>query len=236
MFVFFYSHTIFAILALSHSAACSCLSPTVRKAWALRLAPPPFIPFVGLDIVLVETLIGPTRWASIFVAPFLAMPMGLPCWPIGLITFPVGLPWPIYFTFTSYYAHEPSVCHSYHAGSLDLLPLFLRFHGPFALLLPLVVPMSLLAVISAMLAHWVCYLYSWASIAYLLYFYFLLCPWACWLSFLPCWSLGLLPLFSSPRPIYFTFTSSIALFLSPSLIVGLLLPLGYLSKMGINNL
>ena len=171
MFVFFYSHTIFAILALSHSASCSCLSPTVRKAWALRLAPPPFIPFVGLDIVLVEALIGPTRWASIFVAPFLAMSIGLPCWPIGLITFSVGLPWPIYFTFTSYYAHEPSVCHSYHAGSLDLLPLFLGFHSPFALLLLLVVPMGLLAVILAMLAHWVYYLFSRASTTHLLYFY-----------------------------------------------------------------
>ena len=133
----------------------------------------------GLDIVLVKAPSHPTRWASIFVAPFLAMSIGLPCWPIGLITFSFGLLRPIYFTFTSCYAHEPVVCHSCHAGSLDLLPLFLGFHNPFALLLPLVVAMSLLAVIPAMLAHWVYYLFSWASTTHLLYFYLLLCPWVC---------------------------------------------------------
>ena len=55
----------------------------------------------GLDIVLVKAPSHPTRWASIFVAPFLAMSIGLPCWPIGLITFSFGLLRPIYFTFTS---------------------------------------------------------------------------------------------------------------------------------------
>ena len=59
--------------------------------------------------------------------------------------------------------------------------------------------MDLLAIISAMLDHWIYYLFSWASTA-----------------------------------IYFTFTSSISLFLSPSPIVGLLLPLSFLSKMDIN--
>ena len=191
----------------------------------------------GLDIVLMKAPSHPTRWASIFVAPFLAMSIGLPCWPIGLITFSFGLLRPIYFTFTSCYAHEPVVCHSCHSGSLDLLPLFLGFHNPFALLLPLVVPMSLLAIIPAMLAHWVYYLFSWVFTAHLLYFYLLLCPWVCWLSFLPCWPIGFITSFLRlPWPIYFTFTSSISLFLSPSLIVGFLLPLGFLSTIGINNL
>ena len=37
-------------------------------------------------------------------------------------------------------------------------------------------PMDLLAIIPAMLAHWVFHLFSWASTIHLLYFYLLLCP------------------------------------------------------------
>ena len=57
------------------------------------------------------------------------------------------------FYFTSYCAHEPASCHSCHVGPLGLLPFFLIFHGPFTLLLPLIVLMGLLAIIPAMLAH-----------------------------------------------------------------------------------
>ena len=72
--------------------------------------------------------------------------------------------------------------------------------------------------------------------AHLFYLYLLLCPWACWLSFLPCWPIRLITSFLGlPWSIYFAFTSFISLFLSPSPIVRLLLPLGFLSKMGINK-
>ena len=50
--------------------------------------------------------------------------------------------------------------------------------------------------------------FSWAFSAHLLCLYLLFCPWACWLSFLPHWPIGLMT--SSlrlPRPIYSTFTS-----------------------------
>ena len=70
----------------------------------------------------------------------------------------LGLSRPIYFTFIFYYAHGSINCHSYHVGPLSLLPLFLSFLSPFALLLPLIVSMSLLAVIPVMLVHWDYYL------------------------------------------------------------------------------
>ena len=77
----------------------------------------------------------------------------LPCWPIRLITSFLGLLQPIYFTFTSCCAYGPIGYHSYHVGPLRLLPLSLGFLGPFTLLLPLVVPMGLLAIIPVTLAH-----------------------------------------------------------------------------------
>ena len=57
------------------------------------------------------------------------------------------------FYFTSNCAHGPASCHSCHVGPLGLLPFFLIFHGPFTLLLPLIVLMGLLAIIPVMLAH-----------------------------------------------------------------------------------
>ena len=138
--------------------------------------------------------------------------------------------------FTSCCGHEPTGCHSCHVGSLGLLPLFLGFHNPFALLLPLVVPIGLLAIILVLLAHWVYSLFSWVSTAHLLYFFILLCPWAYWLSFLLCWPIGFITSFLGLlQPIYFTFHSSTSIFLSPSPIVGLLMPLCFLSKISINN-
>lgn len=79
----------------------------------------------------------------------------------------------------------------------------------------LVVPIGLQTVIPAMLTHWDNYLFPWASLAYLLCFYLLLCLWACWLLFLPCWPIGLITSF------YFLSLPSFP-------IVGLLLLLGSL--------
>ena len=130
------------------------------------------------------------------------------------------------FVFTSYCAHGPIGCHSCHVGPLGLLPLFLSFLNPFTSSLPLIVPMSLLVANPAMLAHWVYYLSSWASPTYLLYLYLLLRSWTCWLSFLPHWPIE-----------FITLLLPLRLFFPPIfLIVGLLLPLGFLSKMGINTL
>ena len=153
----------------------------------------------------------------------------LPCWPIKFITSSFGFPQTIYFTFTSYYALGFAGCHSCHVGPLDLLPLFLGFHGPFTLLLPFIVPMGLLAVILVILAHWIYYLFSWAFTAQLLCFCHLLCPQTFQLTFLPCWPIEFITSFLGfSRPIYFTFKSSTSLFLSPFPIFRLLLPLGFL--------
>ena len=80
--------------------------------------------------------------------------------PIGLATSFLGLPQPTYFVFTSYSSHGFASCYSYHAGPLGLLPLFLDFLGSLTSFLSLILPMGLLAVISTMLAHWACYLFS----------------------------------------------------------------------------
>ena len=123
---------------------------------------------------------------------------------------------PTFLIFSPYSSHGPTNCHSCHASPLGLLSLFLGFLGPLTSPLPLILPMGLLAVIPAMLAYWACYLFSWASLARLLHLYllFFLCDW--WLSFLPCWSIGLANLL---LPFLF-------LFLSISLNVGLLPLLG----------
>jgi len=154
---------------------------------------------------LAEAPAYPAHWASICVAHFLAMPMGLLNVIFAMLahwiyTSSLGLLQSIYFTFTSCCAHRPASCHSCHVGPLGLLPIFLGFHSPFTLLFHLIVPMGLLAVVLVVLAHWVYYLFSWVSTAHLLYFH-----------------------------------SSTSIFLSPSPIIGLLLPLCFLSKMGINN-
>ena len=152
---------------MSHSAMCllcSCLSSTARRAWAPRLVlsslisswvwtsswqKPLSIQLVGLLLLL--PLFLPYPWAS-----WLSF---LPCWLIGFTTSFLRLPRLIYFTFTSYYIHGPISCHSYHVGLLGLSFLSLGFHSPFTLLLPLIMPMGLLAIISAMLAHWANYLF-----------------------------------------------------------------------------
>ena len=121
------------------------------------------------------------RWTSTVIFYFRAMSMGL------LATIPAMLaywvhylfpPQPNCFIFTSCCAYGLASYHSCHVGSLSLLPLFLGFPDLIALLLPLIVPMGLLAVISAMLAHWTCYLFPWDSPTQLFYFCLLLCLWA----------------------------------------------------------
>ena len=55
------------------------------------------------------------------------------------------------------------------------------------------------------------YLFSWTLIGHLLYFYLLLCPWACWFSLpamLAHWAF--ISFFGFSHPIYFTFTSHCA--------------------------
>ena len=92
-----------------------------------------------------------------------------------------------------------------------------HFPGLFTLNLSLVMSMSLLVAIPAMLAHWAYYHFHWASTAHLHYFYLLLCLWAYWLSFLSCWTIGLI-------------TSFHFLSLSSFPIVEVLLLLGLFSK------
>ena len=60
--------------------------------------------------------------------------------------------------------HIPAIPFPFHgpAGHVDplgLLPLFLGFSGPLSSSFLIVLPMGLLAVIPAMLAHWTCYLF-----------------------------------------------------------------------------
>ena len=82
----------------------------------------------------------------------------LPCWSTGLFTSVLGLLWPIYFIFTYCCAHGPAGCYSCYTSPLGFFPLSLGSHGLFTLLLPFVVLMGPLAVIPAILAHWVFYL------------------------------------------------------------------------------
>ena len=99
-----------------------------------------------------------------------------PCWPIGPITSFLGFPRPTYLIFTSYSSHGPANCHSCHIGPLGLLPLFLGFSGLLTSSSPLILLLGLLAMIPIMLAHWACYLFSWASSAHLLHLYLLFFP------------------------------------------------------------
>ena len=81
---------------------------------------------------------------------------------------------------------------------------------------------SLLTINLVTLLHCVCYLFVWASLTTLLYFYFLLPLWVYWLVFLSCQLIGLLLLsfrLSWPIYLFFAFYCShefIALFLGLS--------------------
>ena len=90
-------------------------------------------------------------------------------WAFGLVLLPFISSWtghclgkssclssPLGFHFCysfSSHAHGLVGCFSCHVGPLDLLPPLLDFLDLFTLRLPLIVPISLLAVIPAMLAH-----------------------------------------------------------------------------------
>ena len=90
-------------------------------------------------------------------------------WAFGLVLLPFISSWtrhclgkssclssPLGFHFCysfSSHAHGLVGCFSCHVGPLDLLPPLLDFLDLFTLRLPLIVPISLLAIIPAMLAH-----------------------------------------------------------------------------------
>ena len=178
-FVFFYSHDIPAVLALSPSAThvgLVLISHGVKVVWAFGLVLLPFI----------------SSWIGYCLGKSFC-----PSSPLGFY---------FYHSF-SYYAHGPTGYHFCHVGSLDLLPIFLGFLSPFTLSLPLIVPMDPLVVILATLAHWVYYLFSWVSSTLLLWLYLLLCLRTCWLLFLLCWPVDCVTsLLRLPRPNH-TFTS-----------------------------
>ena len=176
-FVFFYSYTIFAILTMSHSVVLAMSHSAV---------------------CLLCSCLSSMAWRvwAFRLGHWLGR-SPCPCSPLGFCS----------YYFSSYYAHGPIGYHSCHVSPLNFLPIFLGFHNPFTLLLSLVMPMGLLVVIPAILAHYAFYLFSWASKAHLLYLYLLLCIWAYWLPFMPCWTIRLFTFFLGLlRPIYFTFT------------------------------
>ena len=128
--------------------------------------------------------------------------------PLGLLPIFLGFSGPFTLLLLFCYAYGSVDCQSCHIDPLGLLSLSLDFPSPFTLLLPLVVPIGPLAVIPDILAHWANYLFPWASLTHLFYFYLLLCLWTCWLSFLPYWPIGLIISFLGfSQPIYFTSTS-----------------------------
>ena len=106
---------------------------------------------------------------------FFILPHGLVHW-LDRNSYPFNLLGFCPYCFSFYYAYRPTGCHFYNIGLLGFLSLFLGFHGPFTLLLPISVLVGLLAIIPAILAHWDFYLFSWASMAHLLsscFFHFL---------------------------------------------------------------
>ena len=78
---------------------------------------------------------------------------------------------------------------SYHVIPWGVYLSYWTFMAYLLYLLPFIVPMDLLVATLATLALLGFYFFSWAFIA-LPYFYLLLCQWACWLLFLPCWPIG----------------------------------------------
>ena len=106
---------------------------------------------------------------------------------------------------------------------------FTSFLGPsWSLLLPLVVPMGLLAVTSYHVGPLGFYLFPWVLMAHLPCFYLLLHPWACWL-------VGLL-LLSLDSHDLFSFILFLNLFLLHFLLMLGFSAVGpFLSKMGINR-
>ena len=191
----------------------------VRHVWAFGLALP--LSFLrGMGIVQTRAFTHIAHWVPIPVIP-LILPMGLP------VVIPTMLAhWACYLFSQASQAHLfhlyllffPRVCQllflscwpiglaTSFLGPLGLLPLFLGFLSSLTLSLPLILSMGLLAVILVMLAHWACYLFSWASLTHLLHFYLIFFPWTYWLLFLPCQPIGLTTSFLVSLTLYFIFT------------------------------
>ena len=140
----------------------------------------------------------------------LTLPSFVPPWTRYSLSKGIYLYSPLDFHFCHFScpSHRPYGCQSFPIGPLGLLPFSLGFLAPSVLSLPLIPPTNLLAVIPAMLAPWACYLFPWASSAYLFYLYLLFLPRACWLSFSPCQPIKLSTYFLKlSQLIYFIFTS-----------------------------
>ena len=90
-------------------------------------------------------------WAfGLVLLPFISSWTGHCLGKSSCLSSPLGFHF--YYSFSSH-AHGLVGCFSYHVGPLDLLPPLLDFPDLFTLRLPLIVPISLLIVIPAMLAH-----------------------------------------------------------------------------------
>ena len=124
----------------------------MRHMWVFRFALPFFIP--SWNGHCPNKGLYPYSPLGSYSCHFSSFPWAYwPCWPIGLITSFLGLPQLTCLIFTSYSSHDLASCYSCHVGPLGLLPLFLGFLGPLISSLPLIIPMGLLVVILAMLAH-----------------------------------------------------------------------------------
>ena len=79
MFVFFCSHAISAVLAMSFFVACLAFMLILydMKGMGPRVYIIYFSFSMGLDVALVEVPTHPTRWASASIISFLAMLVGL---------------------------------------------------------------------------------------------------------------------------------------------------------------
>ena len=79
MFVFFCSHAISVVLAMSFFVACLAFMLILydMKGIGSRAYIIYFYFSMGLDVVLTKVPTHPTRWASAPIVSFLAMPVGL---------------------------------------------------------------------------------------------------------------------------------------------------------------
>ena len=124
----------------------------MRHAWAFGLASPFFIPPWNKHCP--NNGLCPHSPLCSYSYHLFSIPWSYwPCWPIGSITSFLGFTWLTYLIFISYSSRGPVGYCSYLVGPLSLLPLFLGFLGSLTSSLPFILPMGLLAVIPAMLAH-----------------------------------------------------------------------------------
>ena len=213
VFVFFHSHAVSAVPAMSSSVVClfcQCLSSTTRRAWAFRLALfllisswvstlawHKFLPnqFIGLlSFFLISS--GIVAFLLFLLCPWVYWLLFLPCRPIGFF-YLFSQTFIIYLSFTSCCVHGPTIYYSCRVSSLGIFTLF-----SWTFITHLLYFYLLLRLWACQLLFLSCwpiesfYLFLRAFIAYLLYFYLLLRPWACWLLFLPRWLIGYFYLFS----------------------------------------